>query len=155
MPVHPKLPIYSQEQRHIFIEPKLTAALRQKGERRQNGVHSIAEATWVGEVSREWTRQKWSVWGRFFLASKSILLSVSAPASSCSMWVHPVRKIWPAYCCKGLKDELDQRQRRLAHSMYIFPLELKGSMLSFQIKKLTFFPPSDRGEIPNVPVLAL
>ena len=49
MRVHPKLPIYSQEQRHIFIEPKLTAALRQKGERRQNGVHSIAEATWVGE----------------------------------------------------------------------------------------------------------
>ena len=78
--------------------------------------------------------------------SKSILLSVSAPSSSWSMWVHPVRKIWPAYCYKGLKDELDQHQRCLAHSMYIFPLELKGSMLSFQIKKLTFFPLQTEGK---------
>ena len=54
------------------------------------------------------------------------------------------------------QGELDPQQRHLAHSMCIFPLELKGSMLSFQIKKLTFFSfPSERGEIPKVPVLAL
>ena len=146
--------LFSRAETHIYWRQTHSSLTT---ESRQHGAHSIDEPTWVGEVSREWTTQKLSVWRQcFFLASNSILLSVPAPASCWSMWVRPVRKIWPPYCCKGLKDEPDQHQRRLAHSMCIFPLELKGSMLSFQIKKLTFwFFPSERGEIPNIPVLAL